>query len=180
MNRKKFIATIAVAIFSVGTFCFNASAKASPTNPSKPQSPQQNEDIVLACKASASREIRMAAINRIAELDDWQSLSRILVFVTKRHDDQLAQLKKSNPNSIVRNENNILNLGIDEFVILKSLARIGNPGAIPYILAFRRIRSNQGNLRSGQYWAVIDKTTKDLREKMLDWDPENESDKKKL
>ncbi|MFK7765846.1 MAG: hypothetical protein AB8B55_01300 [Mariniblastus sp.] len=172
MNHKNFT-TLLIASLLVGIFTVDGLANS-------PQKPQKNEDIVLACNTEVTREIRMSAINRIAELNDWQSLSRILLFVTKRHNSAIEQIKKSNPMSIARNENNVLNLGIDEFIILKELSRIGNPGAIPYILEFRRIRSNQGNMRSGEYWAVIDKTTRDLREKMFEWSPKSGTDKENL
>ncbi len=185
MNRKNFMTKFVVAVLLGGILTLGTPIKVSAASPTKPSHPvqanqQKKEDIVLACKVGETPEKRMAAINRIAQTDDWQTLSQILLYVTKRHDIQMQEIKKTNPVQIARNENNILDLGIDELVVLKSLSRIGNPGAIPYVLEFRRIRSSQGNLRSGEYWAAIDKTAKDLREKMLGWEPESDSNKKKL
>ncbi len=185
MNCKNFMTKFVVAVFLGGFLTLSSPIKVSEASSTHPTHPvqanqQKKEDIVVACKVGEKTENRMAAINRIAQADDWQTLSQILLYVTKQHDAQVQEIKKTNPVQIARNENNILDLGIDELAVLKSLSRIGNPGAIPYVLEFRRIRSSQGNLRSGEYWAAIDKTAKDLREKMLGWEPESDPDKKKL
>ena len=132
---------------------------------------EQNELVLLAVDYKLPVATRTAAIEEAALQNQWQTLARILLIVAIEHDNRLRENKDITQLDIARNIDDVISLGIDEFFVLRELERIGNPGAIPYIEQFRSIRSNQGFVHSGEYWASIDNHNSGLKGKMLDWRP---------
>ena len=134
------------------------------------QESSSNELVLLAIDTKLPLNRRSSAIEEAALSDQWQTLARILLIVAIEHDNLLKQSDLSQLD-IARNVGGAISLGVDEHFILRELERIGNPGAIPYIEKFRSIRSKQGFVHSGEYWASIDGHISRLKEKMLSWRP---------
>lgn len=130
----------------------------------------------IACDGKAATEKRSAAIRSLAKLDDWQALSRILVWVTREHNNDLRRFHDENPKAFAQNVGDIQSLPIPEFFVIEELVRINNPGALPYLNQYKRDRFSLPvtNL-SGESHAVIENSIEHLSETLLSWSPIEDS-----
>ena len=136
-----------------------------------------DELTLRACDLKADSKERDAAIQSLAGFDEWESLGRVLVWVTREHNKVLREFHAKDPKAFIQNVDYVQRLPIPESYIVEELLRIKNPGAIVYLRQYREDRFSLPVTNStGETLSNLEMALERLSEELLRWSPSADVD----
>jgi len=137
------------------------------------------ELVNFACDAKVSSIKRRSAIESLAKSDNWRGLGKVLVEVTRNHNERLRDFYIADPQAFIQNTDGVQSLPIPELMIVQELVRINDPGALTFLRQYQEDRfSLPVTSMTGEALASIEHSAKILSGAIIER-PSNDEDKKR-